>query len=112
MRAAVLIVNGLQPAYLGAYGCEWVPTPTIDRWAAHGVVFDNHFSDLPTPAAARQACWGRGNEVLAQLRAAGVKTAFVGPATVDAAAFDVRLTTKRESGPTCSARLVRNAIVS
>src|SRR5687768_4257698 len=25
MRAAVLMVNGLQPAFLGAYGCEWVP---------------------------------------------------------------------------------------
>src|SRR5438034_5647671 len=90
MRAAVLIVNGLQPAYLGAYGCEWVPTPTIDRWAATGVVFDNHFCDRPLASLA-----GRMTETFADLRAAGVRTAFVGPGDADAAAAacDIRLTT-------------------
>jgi arylsulfatase len=93
MRAAVLMVNGLQPAYLGAYGCEWVPTPMIDSWAAAGVVFDNHFSDGPLVTLA-----GRMTETLAALRAARVKTAFVGPRDADAR-WDVRLTTKRDSGP-------------
>jgi arylsulfatase A-like enzyme len=37
-------------------------------------------------------------ETLAALRAAGVKTAFVGPGEVDAG-WDVRVTSKRDSGP-------------
>jgi arylsulfatase A-like enzyme len=91
MRAAVLMIHGLQPAYVGAYGCEWVPTPTIDSWAANGVVFDNHFSDSPlTPLARRMA------ETLVRLRAAGVRTAFVGPSDADAALWEIRATTQRD----------------
>ena len=40
MRVLVLVVDALQPAYLGPYGNEWVATPTCDRWAADGVVFE------------------------------------------------------------------------
>src|SRR5207248_5545188 len=40
---------------------------------------------------------------------AGVRTAFVGPATVDAPPFDIRLTTKRESGP-IALKPVRRAV--
>lgn len=29
---------------LGPYGCEWVETPTLDRFAAAGIVFDSHFA--------------------------------------------------------------------
>jgi arylsulfatase A-like enzyme len=108
MRAAVLMVNGLQPAFLGAYGCEWVPTPTIDQWAANGVVFDNHFSDRPLLPLS-----GRMTETLAALRAAGVRTAFVGPGEGDAGAWDIRLTSKRDSGPIelkSTRRTVRQAV--
>jgi arylsulfatase A-like enzyme len=108
MRAAVLIVNGLQPAYLGAYGCEWVPTPTIDQWAANGVVFDNHFSDRPLLPLS-----GRMTETLAALPAAGVRTACVGPGDGDSGAWDIWLTTKRDSGPIelkSTRRAVRQAI--
>lgn len=45
MRIAILNIDGLQPAYLGAYGCEWIETPTFDHWATAGVVFDQHFAD-------------------------------------------------------------------
>jgi hypothetical protein len=46
-RALVIVVRGLSPAMLGAYGNEWIHTPTIDRFAARGVVYDQHFaSDL------------------------------------------------------------------
>jgi arylsulfatase A-like enzyme len=108
MRAVVLTVSGLQPAYLGAYGNEWAPTPTVDAWAAAGVVFDNHFSNDPDPSAARRAWWdysdttGSSN-LLQDLRAAGVRTVRIGPARSSAepsdAAWDVRATVAREAGP-------------
>src|SRR5689334_15884510 len=88
MRILVVVVDGLQSAYLGAYGNEWVATPFLDRWAAEGVVFDQHFADRPEPVAARKA-WRTGRhpfapgttsaDLIADLRAAGVRTARVGP---------------------------------
>lgn len=47
MPIVLLNIDGLQPAYLGPYGCEWFDTPTFDRWAAAGVVYDRHFADVP-----------------------------------------------------------------
>ncbi|MFO0807482.1 MAG: hypothetical protein U0746_02570 [Gemmataceae bacterium] len=47
MRVVVIAADGLRPDYLGCYGCEWVATPTIDRWAAEGIVYDWHFADSP-----------------------------------------------------------------
>ncbi|HEY1381799.1 MAG TPA: hypothetical protein VGF55_33680, partial [Gemmataceae bacterium] len=87
MRVLVIDVDGLQPAYLGPYGCEWVPTPTLDRWAADGIVFDQHFADCPDAAtrpgwrACRHALapGPADTDFLADLRAAGVRTARVGP---------------------------------
>lgn len=32
---------------LGPYGCEWVATPSLDRFAAGGIVFDSHFVSGP-----------------------------------------------------------------
>ncbi len=53
MRVVVIAADGLRPDYLGCYGCEWVPTPTVDRWAAEGVVYDWHYADTPrVPIAA------------------------------------------------------------
>lgn len=45
MDVVVIHIDGLQPAAVGAYGCDWVDTPAIDALAARGVVFDQHFSD-------------------------------------------------------------------
>lgn len=39
---------------LGAYGCDWIPTPNLDRLAGEGVVFENCTVDNPicTPSRA------------------------------------------------------------
>ncbi len=47
MHVVWLTIDGLQPAYLGPYGCEWIETPAFDRLAARGVVFDWHFAGSP-----------------------------------------------------------------
>ncbi|OWK43352.1 sulfatase [Fimbriiglobus ruber] len=59
MNIIVFALNGCPLAALGPYGNEWIATPNLDRLAAEGVVFDNHFSDCPDPAAARKA-WRTG----------------------------------------------------
>jgi arylsulfatase A-like enzyme len=45
MRVLLLEVNRLHLGYLGCYGNQWLSTPGIDRLAAEGIVFDNHFAD-------------------------------------------------------------------
>src|SRR5262249_50021857 len=47
MRILVLNADSLHLGYIGCYGCEWVPTPNLDRLAAEGIVFDQHFADCP-----------------------------------------------------------------
>src|SRR5262245_41914868 len=99
MRAVVLVVHGLQPAYLGAYGCDWVPTPTVDRLAATGVVFDGHFLDELSPAGGPRTWWHSpaGIDIRTDLRAAGVRTAYVGPTA--APGWDITIGVEREQGP-------------
>jgi arylsulfatase A-like enzyme len=61
MQALVIIARGLNLAYVGCYGNEWIATPNLDRLAAEGVVFDQHFADVPDPAGAglswRSGCY-------------------------------------------------------
>jgi arylsulfatase A-like enzyme len=59
MRVLVLVANGLPCGYLGPYGCDWVDTPTFDRLAAEGIVFDQHFADAPNASGGRRA-WRTG----------------------------------------------------
>src|SRR5437879_5985283 len=59
MNAIVLIANGLHLGYIGCYGNDWVQTPTLDRLASEGVVFDQHFADQPDAAGAQRA-WQTG----------------------------------------------------
>jgi arylsulfatase A-like enzyme len=54
MKVTLIVADGLQLAALGAYGNDWLPTPNLDRLAAGGVVFDQHFADVPS------AGWNRG----------------------------------------------------
>jgi arylsulfatase A-like enzyme len=116
MRVLLLDIDGLQPAYLGPYGCEWVPTPTLDRWAADGVVFDFHFADSPGSASWRSgrhplAGGAAGRDLIADLRAVGVRTARVGP-TPDAG-WDIEVVAERATVPLALAptrRAVRQAI--
>ncbi len=51
MKILVFIARGLQAAYVGCYGNSWVVTPTLDRLAAEGVVFDQHYADCVDPLA-------------------------------------------------------------
>src|SRR5215207_7313687 len=63
MKAIVIVANGLQLAALGCHGNEWVATPTLDRLAAEGVVFDLHFASRAEPDAVRRA-WRSGRYTL------------------------------------------------
>jgi arylsulfatase A-like enzyme len=47
MKTLVLNADALHLGYLGCYGNEWVATPALDRLAAEGVVFDQHYADRP-----------------------------------------------------------------
>jgi arylsulfatase A-like enzyme len=47
MKVVSLYLHGCPVSFLGAYGNEWVATPTLDRLAAEGVVFDAHFAAEP-----------------------------------------------------------------
>ena len=73
VHIVVVSIDALQPAYLGAYGNEWIETPTFDGWAARGVVFDQHFADVSGTTLKGDA------ELFAQLSDAGLSaraTAF------------------------------------
>jgi arylsulfatase A-like enzyme len=59
MKVIVVLLRGLHLGYLGCYGNEWIDTPHLDRLAAEGVVFDQHFAECPDAAAARRA-WRSG----------------------------------------------------
>jgi arylsulfatase A-like enzyme len=50
MKVLVLAVPGLHLGYLGCYGSDWVRTPSLDRLAAQGIVFDQHYADCPSPS--------------------------------------------------------------
>jgi arylsulfatase A-like enzyme len=118
MRIVLLDIDGLQPAFLGPFGCEWLPTPTLDRWAAAGVVFDQHFADCPDPdvqpgwRTGRHALAAGGDDLLADLRVTGAMTARVGPAQ-SANGWNIDLPTKRDADPLLlkpTRRAVRQAI--
>jgi arylsulfatase A-like enzyme len=59
MKALVLVLRGLRPAFVGCYGNEWPATPALDRLAAEGVVFDRHLADQPDADGARRS-WRTG----------------------------------------------------
>ncbi len=58
MKVVVLEVPGLHLGHLSCCGAEWTATPTLDRLAAEGVVFDQHVADCPG-AAIRSGWTGR-----------------------------------------------------
>jgi arylsulfatase A-like enzyme len=59
MKALVIVADGFHLGYAGCYGNEWILTPNLDRFAAAGVVFDQHLADQPDAAGARRA-WRTG----------------------------------------------------
>ena len=50
----LIAIDDLRPE-LGSYGREYAPSPNIDRLADSGVVFKNHFVQVPTCGASRYA---------------------------------------------------------
>jgi arylsulfatase A-like enzyme len=84
MRTVVFILRGCPAGWLGAYGNEWVATPNLDRLAAESVIFDQHISDCPDPAAACAAWLAKSRDeanptssVLQKLCAASMHTVLV-----------------------------------
>src|SRR6266478_4898787 len=59
MKVLVIVARGLNAGYLGCYGNAWVETPTLDRLATEGVVFDRHYADCPSPEGACRS-WRTG----------------------------------------------------
>jgi arylsulfatase A-like enzyme len=59
MKVLVLSARGFHLGYVGCYGNEWIATPALDRMAAEGVVFDQHFAESPDSAVASVA-WRAG----------------------------------------------------
>ena len=74
MKVLVVTIGGMHMAYLGCYGNQWVDTPTFDRLAAEGVVFDQHYADRPDAAGAGHA-WRTGRYWLPSTAKAGERQA-------------------------------------
>ncbi len=62
MKTIFIMLDSLNRHYLSTYGGSWVKTPNIDRLAARGLVFDNHYcGSLPCMPARREMMTGRLN---------------------------------------------------
>jgi len=53
-NAIVLLIDGLNPAYLSPTGCAWIETPTLDELAAESVLCERAITESVDPVA---ACW-------------------------------------------------------
>lgn len=53
----VIACNALHLGFIGTYGNPWIETPHIDRLAAEGIVFDNHFAENVTTIPTRRSWW-------------------------------------------------------
>ena len=54
LNVLFIAVDDLRPD-LGCYGVSYAPSPNIDRLASRGMVFRNHFVQVPTCGASRYA---------------------------------------------------------
>lgn len=62
MKTILIIMDSLNRHYLKTYGFDKAVTPNLDRLAARGVVFDNHYAgSLPCMPARREMMTGRLN---------------------------------------------------
>lgn len=88
MNAICLVIDRLHVGYLGCYGNAWVRTPTFDRLAAEGFVFDQALTDSPRLEDACESYWSgvdglwrrAGRELRSlprDLTAAGIATTLV-----------------------------------
>ena len=56
-NVVVVACNALHLGFLGPYGNAWIETPTIDRLAVEGIVFDHHFAENLTTIPTRRSWW-------------------------------------------------------
>lgn len=70
MHVIVVACDAIHLGYLGCYGNDWVATPTIDRLAYEGFLFDRCYTNWPEHGG----CLAEAPA--ADLRAAGWTTAF------------------------------------
>jgi arylsulfatase A-like enzyme len=68
-KVLVIEARGLHLGQLGCYGNDWIETPTIDRLAAEGVVFDQHLAACPDATGAVHS-WRTGRQRLPELEPA------------------------------------------
>ena len=62
MKCVFIVLDTVRRDFLSAYGNDWVHTPSLDRLAKRGVVFDNHWvGSLPCMPARREFMTGRYN---------------------------------------------------
>jgi arylsulfatase A-like enzyme len=52
-----VVIDGLQPAFLGAYGNTWIATPELDRLAAESFVCDTALTDTLDLARIYRGFW-------------------------------------------------------
>jgi arylsulfatase A-like enzyme len=52
-----LVIDGLQPAFLGAYGNTWIATPQLDRLAAESFICDTALTDTLDLARIYRGLW-------------------------------------------------------
>ena len=57
MKVLVVVLRGLQTAYLSPYGNRWIDTPNFDLLAEAGTLFDWHFADRPGQTALHNPAW-------------------------------------------------------
>jgi arylsulfatase A-like enzyme len=57
MNVIVVACNSLHLGFLGPYGNGWIETPHLDRLAAEGIVFDQHFAENLTTLPTRRSWW-------------------------------------------------------
>jgi arylsulfatase A-like enzyme len=92
MRTVVIAAHGCPVWPLGAYGNEWIATPTLDRLAAEGVTFDRHYARQPDPLGGRADWWDIpvSREATPSADALGVASRLTGATLVRASrpAFD------------------------
>jgi len=62
VKTIVVLMDSLNRHYLSVYGDSWIRTPNLERLAARGVVFENHYcGSLPCMPARREMMTGRSN---------------------------------------------------
>ncbi len=57
MQTIVIAAHGCPVGSLGAYGNEFIVTTHLDRLAAEGIAYDQHFSECPEMPGARAIWW-------------------------------------------------------